>query len=80
MPCGFWLAQALAAIGDVDHAHVQLEQLIARASPLGLYSEELDPATGALLGNFPQALSHAGLVQAALALRDARIKQPVAAS
>ena len=41
------------------------------ASPLGLYAEEMDPATGAHLGNYPQALTHAALVQAALALRDA---------
>ena len=44
--------------------------LLERASPLGLYAEEMDPETGAHLGNFPQALTHAALVQAALALRD----------
>jgi GH15 family glucan-1,4-alpha-glucosidase len=71
VPCAFWLAQAYAAIGDVDAAALRLEQLVARASPLGLYSEEVDPTSGAFLGNHPQALSHAGLVQAALALRDA---------
>ena len=69
VPCSFWLVQALAATGQLDDAHRQLDALVARASPLGLYSEELDPATGELLGNYPQALSHAGLVQAALALR-----------
>jgi GH15 family glucan-1,4-alpha-glucosidase len=72
IPCAFWLAQALAASGRVEEAEVHLEQLVGRASPLGLYSEEIDPATGRFLGNHPQALSHAGLVQAALALRDAR--------
>ena len=46
--------------------------LVQLASPLGLYSEEMDPTTRAHLGNSPQALSHAALVQAALALRDAR--------
>ncbi|MFC0459047.1 glycoside hydrolase family 15 protein [Arthrobacter liuii] len=40
------------------------------ASPLGLFSEELDPASGAFLGNYPQALTHAALVRAALALRE----------
>jgi GH15 family glucan-1,4-alpha-glucosidase len=44
--------------------------LLARANSLGLYAEEMDPTTGAYLGNYPQALSHAALVQAALALRD----------
>jgi GH15 family glucan-1,4-alpha-glucosidase len=46
------------------------EALLGRATGLGLYGEEMDPATGAHLGNFPQALTHAALVQAALALRD----------
>jgi GH15 family glucan-1,4-alpha-glucosidase len=71
VPCAFWLAQARAAIGGIDAATTQLDELVRRASPLGLYSEEIDPVTGAFLGNHPQALSHAGLVQAALALRDA---------
>jgi GH15 family glucan-1,4-alpha-glucosidase len=71
LPCAFWLSQALAAIGRSEEAEAQLEQLLALASPLGLYSEEVDPATGAHLGNTPQALSHAAHIQATLALRDA---------
>jgi hypothetical protein len=47
------------------------EALLATANPLGLFSEEIDPATRAYLGNYPQALTHAALIQAALALRDA---------
>ena len=47
-----------------------MEQLVALATPLGLYGEEIDPGTRRHLGNFPQALSHAALVQAALALHD----------
>lgn len=70
MPCSFWLVQAVALSGDVAEAHQLFDELIARASPLGLFSEEIDPLTGAFLGNFPQALTHASLVQAALALRD----------
>ena len=42
-------------------------------SPLGLFSEEVDPTTGDMLGNYPQALSHAALLQAVLALRDAGV-------
>lgn len=74
VPCAFWLAQAQAATGDVDGAATQLDQLVGRGGPLGLYSEEIDPTTGTFLGNYPQALSHAGLIQAALAQREAQRK------
>lgn len=69
--CSFWLVQALAATGRVREAYELFDELIALGGPLGLYAEEIDPASGRALGNFPQALSHAALVQAALALRDA---------
>jgi GH15 family glucan-1,4-alpha-glucosidase len=71
LPCSFWLAQALAATGQVDDAADVFEQLLGLAGPLGLFAEEADPATGEQLGNYPQALTHAALVQAALAIRDA---------
>jgi GH15 family glucan-1,4-alpha-glucosidase len=71
LPCSFWLAQALAATGAVDEAVDQLEQSLGLAGPLGLFAEEADPATGQQLGNFPQALTHAALLQAALAIREA---------
>jgi GH15 family glucan-1,4-alpha-glucosidase len=71
LPCSFWLAQALASTGDVDGAAEVFDELAALGGPLGLFSEEADPSTGALLGNHPQALTHAALVQAALAVRDA---------
>jgi GH15 family glucan-1,4-alpha-glucosidase len=70
-PCSFWLVQALARTGLVDEARRLFESLLAHATPLGLYAEEIEPSTGAHLGNFPQALTHAALVQAAIALRDA---------
>jgi GH15 family glucan-1,4-alpha-glucosidase len=70
LPCSFWLVQALALTGRHPEATVLFGALLDNANQLGLYSEEIDPATGALLGNFPQALTHAALVQAALALRD----------
>jgi GH15 family glucan-1,4-alpha-glucosidase len=72
LPCAFWLVQALATTGRVAEATDRLAALVDRASPLGLYAEEMDPSTGDHLGNFPQALTHSALVQAALALRDAR--------
>jgi GH15 family glucan-1,4-alpha-glucosidase len=71
LPCSFWLAQALAATGAVDEAVALVEQLLGIAGPLGLYAEEADPTSGELLGNYPQAFTHATLVQAALAIRDA---------
>jgi GH15 family glucan-1,4-alpha-glucosidase len=71
LPCSFWLVTALARTGRIDEARHLFEDLVDLANPLGLYGEEMDPATGAHLGNFPQALTHAALVQAALALRDA---------
>jgi len=70
LPCSFWLVQALAHTGRRPEAVELFEALLDKANPLGLYGEEMDPATGAHLGNFPQALTHAALVQAALALRD----------
>jgi GH15 family glucan-1,4-alpha-glucosidase len=72
LPCAFWLVQALAATGRVADATDRLAALVELASPLGLYAEEMDPSTGEHLGNFPQALTHSALVQAALALRDGR--------
>jgi GH15 family glucan-1,4-alpha-glucosidase len=69
LPCSFWLVQALAEIGRLDDAHALFGELAGRATGLGLFAEEMDPSTGHHLGNFPQALTHASLVQAAHALR-----------
>lgn len=71
LPCSFWLVQALAAVGRTGEAAELFTALLGKGSPLGLFSEEIDPVSGLLLGNYPQALTHAALVQAALALRDA---------
>ncbi|HVB44120.1 MAG TPA: glycoside hydrolase family 15 protein [Streptosporangiaceae bacterium] len=70
LPCSFWLVQALASTGRGEEAAELFEQLLELASPVGLYGEEMDPSTHAHLGNYPQALTHAALIQAALALRD----------
>ena len=71
LPCSFWLVQALAATGDVDGACTLMDELIAMSGPLGLFAEQVHPATGEFLGNHPQAFTHAALVQAALAIRAA---------
>jgi GH15 family glucan-1,4-alpha-glucosidase len=70
LPCSFWLVQALAMIGRREEARRLFDQLAALASKLGLYAEEMDPTTRHHLGNYPQALTHASLLQAALALRN----------
>jgi GH15 family glucan-1,4-alpha-glucosidase len=71
LPCSFWLVQALALTGRVEEAADRFEALLGFGGELGLFAEEADPSSGELLGNYPQALTHAALVQAALALRDA---------
>ncbi len=70
LPCAFWLVQALARTGRVAQASERLARLVELASPLGLYAEEMDPTSLAHLGNYPQGITHAALVQAALALRE----------
>jgi GH15 family glucan-1,4-alpha-glucosidase len=70
--CTFWLAQALAMSGRVDRATSVFERAIAFANDVGLLAEEVDADTGELLGNFPQAFSHIGLVNAAWAISEAR--------
>lgn len=76
LPCSFWMVQALAVTGRAAEARDRLGQLVTRASSLGLYGEEIDPTTGRHLGNFPQALTHAALLQAVLAMRDQHPADP----
>jgi alpha,alpha-trehalase len=63
--CSFWLVSALAIVGELQQARDLMERLLRVASPLGLYAEEFDAATGRHLGNFPQAFSHLALMEAA---------------
>jgi alpha,alpha-trehalase len=63
--CSFWLVSALAVIGEQQAARDLMERLLRVSSPLGLYAEEFDAATGRHLGNFPQAFSHLALIEAA---------------
>ena len=72
--CTFWLVEALALAGRVDEAHAVFDNVTRHASDAGLLSEEIDVDTGALLGNFPQALTHIALLNAALALEEASKK------
>ena len=69
--CTFWLAHAHALAGNAARAREILTNAAGFANDLGLLAEEVDPGTGAMLGNFPQALSHIGLVNAAWAIREA---------
>jgi alpha,alpha-trehalase len=69
--CTFWLAQALALGDQVDRARAVFERAASFANDLGLLAEEVDPTSGEMLGNFPQAFSHIGLVNAAWAIYEA---------
>jgi GH15 family glucan-1,4-alpha-glucosidase len=68
LPCTYWLCDNYALAGRYDEARQLFERLLAIRSDLGLLSEEYDPRTGRLLGNFPQAFSHVSLVNTALNL------------
>jgi GH15 family glucan-1,4-alpha-glucosidase len=72
--CTFLLAQAQALAGDIRAAEATFEIAAGHANDLGLLAEEVDPRNGELLGNFPQAFSHIGLVNAAWAITEARAR------
>ena len=66
--CSFWLVDNLAMQGRLDEAEHLYASLCARASPLGLLSEQIDPSTGEFIGNFPQAFSHIGVIASGVTL------------
>jgi GH15 family glucan-1,4-alpha-glucosidase len=78
--CSFWWAEALAMMGELDEAMAVFQRLLAYANPVGLFSEDVDPRTGQLMGNFPQAYTHVGLIHAAITIgelleaRDAKFR------
>jgi GH15 family glucan-1,4-alpha-glucosidase len=76
--CSFWLVNVLALSGRVDEAERIFRSLLEYVGPLGLLSEEISPETGELLGNYPQAFSHIGLINSALYLGIAKGKESMA--
>jgi GH15 family glucan-1,4-alpha-glucosidase len=75
--CTFWLAHAMALAGQPARARQVFERAATFVNDVGLLSEEVDPVSGELLGNFPQAFSHIGLVNAAWAISEAECQLPM---
>jgi pentatricopeptide repeat protein len=71
LPCSFWLVECLVHQGRVEEAREVFDRAVSTGNDLGLFSEEFDPASGEMLGNFPQALTHLSHIAAAVALSGA---------
>ncbi len=70
LACSFWLAECLARQGRLDEAHGVFKRALSTGNELGLFSEEYDPGTRQMLGNFPQGLTHLSLIAASVALAE----------
>jgi GH15 family glucan-1,4-alpha-glucosidase len=70
LPCSFWMVDCLALLGRTTEAKSLFESLLSKASPLGLLAEEFDAGRNRLVGNYPQAFTHIGLVNSAQNLGD----------
>jgi GH15 family glucan-1,4-alpha-glucosidase len=77
LACSFWLVEVLAMQGHLGEARALFERLLSLRNDVGLLSEEYDPVAGRMLGNFPQALTHLALVEAAIALVEHRLPRAV---
>ncbi len=74
LACTFWLVEALALAGRVEEARTLFDDVIRHANDAGLFAEEIDAGSGELLGNFPQALSHIAMLNAAMHIEEASRK------
>lgn len=73
--CSFWAVEYLARLGETEEASRRFEQLLGWANDLGLFAEEIDGESGQARGNFPQAFTHAGLINAAQSLVQADVRE-----
>jgi pentatricopeptide repeat protein len=71
LPCSFWLVECLVHQCRIEEAREVFDRAVSTGNDLGLFSEEFDPASGEMLGNFPQALTHLSHIAAAVALSGA---------
>jgi GH15 family glucan-1,4-alpha-glucosidase len=73
--CSFWAIEQLAQSGEADNAEEKFRRLLSFSNDVGLFSEEIDSRTREALGNFPQAFTHIGVINAAIAIERARHSQ-----